>query len=98
VQITFDETLTWNHVYQAIAVALNVRLKVAHALSDFLAQCGDYDFESSLTGDKANSVVLTAPSPSGWVPGFTAAVRFDQRVKETHYPCPCPPGMSAGLS
>ena len=83
VQITSDETLTWNQIYQAIAATLNAPLKAVHVSSDFLAQCGDYDFEGSLTGDKANSVVFDNTKLKRLVPGFTAAVRFDQGVKET---------------
>ena len=83
VQITSDETLTWNQIYQAIAAALNAPLKAVHVSSDFLAQCGDYDFEGGLSGDKANSVVFDNTKLKRLVPGFTATVRFDQGVKET---------------
>ncbi|MDR2478730.1 MAG: NAD-dependent epimerase/dehydratase family protein [Treponema sp.] len=83
VQITSDESLTWNQIYQAIAAALDVPLKAVHVSSNFLAQCSNYDFEGGLTGDKANSVVFDNTKLKRLVPGFTAAVRFDQGVKET---------------
>jgi nucleoside-diphosphate-sugar epimerase len=88
VQITSDESLTWNQIYGAIASALHVPLRAAHVSSDFLADCGkaskeQYDFEGGLLGDKANSVVFDNTKLKRLVPGFTATVRFDQGVKDT---------------
>ena len=58
-QITGDEVLTWNQIYQTIADALGVELKAYHVSSEMLTAMGpDYDFEGSLTGDKAVSVVF----------------------------------------
>lgn len=83
VQITSDETLTWNQIYQAIADALGVELRPYYVASAFLAQCGDYDFTGSLIGDKANSVVFDNSKLKRLVPGFAAKKRFDQGVRET---------------
>jgi nucleoside-diphosphate-sugar epimerase len=85
VQITSDESLSWNQVYQAIANALNVELKAVHVSSDFLAGCsGDhYDFRGSLVGDKANSVVFDNTKLKRLVPGFFARLRFDEGIKLT---------------
>jgi nucleoside-diphosphate-sugar epimerase len=83
VQITSDETLTWNQVFQAIAAALGKPLKAVHISSDFLAQCGPYDFRGGLIGDKANSVVFDNAKLKRLVPGFTAALRFDQGIRKT---------------
>ena len=58
-QITGDETLTWNQIYQAVADALGVELKPYYVASDFLAEAGSpfgYDFEGSLIGDKPDMV------------------------------------------
>ncbi|MDR2258158.1 MAG: NAD-dependent epimerase/dehydratase family protein [Treponema sp.] len=83
VQITSDETLTWNQIYAAIANALGVELKAVHISSDFLDECGPYDFRGGLTGDKANSAVFDNTKLKRLVPGFTAGIRFDQGIKET---------------
>ena len=86
VQITSDETLSWNQIYQTIAAALGVPLRAAHVSSDFLAECGaaeGYDFRGGLTGDKANSVVFDNTKLKRLVPGFSAQVRFDQGIRET---------------
>jgi nucleoside-diphosphate-sugar epimerase len=83
VQITSDESLNWNQIYQAIAAVLNVPLKAVYMPSDFLAQCSNYDFIGGLIGDKANSVVFDNTKLKRLVPGFCAHVRFDQGVRET---------------
>ncbi len=83
VQITSDETLTWNQIYQAIADALGVELRPYYVASSYLAKCSGYDFIGSLIGDKANSVVFDNSKLKRLVPGFTAKVRFDQGIRET---------------
>jgi len=83
VQITSDESLTWNQVYKSIADALGVELKPYYVSSDFLAKCSKYDFTGGLIGDKANSVVFDNAKLKRLVPEFTAKVRFDQGVRMT---------------
>lgn len=83
VQITSDETVTWNQVYRAIADALGVTLKPYYVPSDFLAACSNYDLLGGLIGDKANSVVFDNSKLKRLVPGFVATKRFDQGIKET---------------
>lgn len=81
-QITSDEALTWNQIYQSIADALGVPFKPYYVSSDFLDAVSGYDFRGSLIGDKANSVVFDNEKLHRAVPGFTAAVRFDQGVRK----------------
>ncbi|MDR2043537.1 MAG: SDR family oxidoreductase [Clostridium sp.] len=83
VQITSDETLTWNQIYQAVADALDVTLKPYYVSSAFLDGCGKYDFRGSLTGDKASSVVFDNSKLKRLVPEFTAVKRFDTGVRES---------------
>ncbi|MDR1863018.1 MAG: SDR family oxidoreductase [Treponema sp.] len=83
VHITSDESLTWNQIYQAAASALEAPLKAVHISSDFLHEAGPYDFLGGLTGDKANSVVFDNSKLKRLVPGFNAAVRFDQGIRKT---------------
>ncbi len=82
VQITSDESLTWNQIYQAIADALGVELKACYISSEFLDAASTEDFRGSLTGDKANTVVFDNTKIKRLVPGFTCTKRFDQGVKE----------------
>ena len=81
--ITSDETLTWNQIYKAIADALGVELKTYYVPSDLLHKTSTYDFEGSLIGDKANSVVFDNSKIKRAVPDFTATVRFDQGIRRT---------------
>jgi nucleoside-diphosphate-sugar epimerase len=87
VQITGDEAVTWNQAYGAIAAALAERgyktpLRMVHVASEFLAKAGpQYDFNGSLLGDKANSVVFDNSKLKRLVPGFQAKIRFDQGVR-----------------
>ena len=83
VQITSDESLTWNQIYRSIADALGVELKACYVSSEFLAKScpGEGNFEGSLLGDKSNSVVFDNAKLKRLVPGYTATVRFDQGVR-----------------
>ncbi|MGI5897041.1 MAG: SDR family oxidoreductase [Oscillospiraceae bacterium] len=82
VQITSDETLTWNQIYETVASALGVELKAVHISSEFLDACSDEDYRGNLLGDKAASVVFDNAKLKRLVPEFTATVRFDQGVRK----------------
>jgi nucleoside-diphosphate-sugar epimerase len=83
VQITGDETLTWNQIYQTIAAVLGKPLKAVHVSSEFLAAAGDFDFSGGLIGDKANSVVFDNAKLKRLVPGYVSEIRFDRGIRET---------------
>ena len=83
VQITSDETLTWNQIYECIANALNVPLKAVHVSSEFLAEASHYPFKEGLIGDKAASAVFDNTKVKRLVPGFEATIRFDRGIKKT---------------
>ena len=83
-QITGDESLTWDQIYQTIADALCVELKAYHVSSDFLSAAGDkygFDFEGSLIGDKSVTVVFDNRKLKRAVPDMRTNVRFDQGVR-----------------
>lgn len=82
-QITSDETLTWNQIYQTIADCLGVEYKPYYVASDFLDAASRYDFRGGLIGDKSNSLVFDNAKVKRAVPGFTATVRFEQGVRNT---------------
>lgn len=83
VQITSDESLTWNKIYECIARALGVTLNAVHISSDFLAKNCYFDIGSGLIGDKSNTVVFDNSKIKRLVPGFSADTPFEQGVKET---------------
>lgn len=82
-QITNDESLTWNQIYQAIADALDVKLNACHVASEFLASVSDYDLTGSLIGDKSNSVVFDNTKLKRVVPDFCPSVRFEEGIRMT---------------
>ena len=84
-QITSDEVLTWNQIYETIADALHVELHAYHVSSDFLAAAGEtagYDFRGGLLGDKAVSVVFDNQKLRRAVPDMHITTRFDQGVRQ----------------
>ena len=84
VQITGDETLTWNQIYGTIADALGVELHPCYVSSEFLAagSPAEWDLRGGLLGDKANSVVFDNSRLKRLVPGYAATVRFDQGARK----------------
>lgn len=84
VQITGDETLTWNQIYAVIAGELGVELNPCYVSSEFIASCSPakWDLRGGLLGDKANSVVFDNTKLKRLVPDFAATVRFDQGVRK----------------
>ena len=85
-QITGDETLTWNQIYQTVADALGVELKAYHVATDFLVEAGKpfgYDFEGGLLGDKSVSVVFDNRKLKRAVPDMVTKIPFARGVRIT---------------
>lgn len=82
VQITSDENLTWNQIYEIIGSALGVKPHLVHISSETLIKAYG-DFEGALLGDKAQTVLFDNSKVKRLVPGYTATVRFDQGVRKT---------------
>lgn len=82
-QITSDESLTWNQVYQCVANALGVEYKPYYVASDFLAAVApkEWDYLGNLIGDKAVAIVFDCAKVKRAVPGFQATTRFDEGVR-----------------
>lgn len=82
-QITSDESVTWNSIYESIAEALGVELHPVYVASKTLADMSDYDLTGSLIGDKANSVVFDNSKIKALVPDFKAEISADEGIKMT---------------
>ncbi|MCI9125127.1 MAG: SDR family oxidoreductase [Eubacterium sp.] len=83
-QITSDESLSWDQIYQTIAEALGVPFKPYHVSSDFLAAAGgQYGLRGGLLGDKAVSVLFDNRKIKQAVPGFCPSVSFAQGVRRS---------------
>lgn len=82
-QITSEESLTWNQIYQIIADALDVPLKPYYVSSEFLAAVSEYDFTGGLIGDKSNTAVFDNTKIKSAVPGFYAQISAKEGIKST---------------
>lgn len=81
-QITNDEKLTWNQIYETIARELSVELKPFYVSSYFLSKVGKkYDFEGGLIGDKANSVLFDNSKLKRAVPEFNPSIHFEEGIR-----------------
>ncbi|MBO7485137.1 MAG: NAD-dependent epimerase/dehydratase family protein [Spirochaetaceae bacterium] len=83
IQITSDESVTWNQIYQIVADALGVPLHPVYVSSTYLASYAYFDLAGGLLGDKAHTVVFDCSKLKGFVPEFVATKRADQGLRET---------------
>ena len=82
-QITNDESLTWNQIYQIVADCLGVEFNPYYVSSDFLDAVSDYDFRGGLLGDKACTVVFDNTKVKRAVPDFVCTVSAREGLKKT---------------
>ena len=83
-QITGDEILTWNQIYQTVADALGVELVPYYVSSEFLSEVGEkygFDFRGSLLGDKSVSVVFDNSKLKRLVPQMTTTIPFHKGAR-----------------
>ena len=99
VQITSDESLTWNAIAGLLADALGVEARIVHVASETLAKHVDYG--DGLLGDKAHSVVFDNSRVKSLVPGWQAIIPFSsgaREILEWHLADPARRVVDAGLS
>jgi len=81
-QITNDESLTWNQIYDCIADALGVEYTPYYVSSRFLSDVGpQYDFEGGLIGDKANTVIFDNTKLKNAVPEYKPSIHFEDGIR-----------------
>ncbi|HEY6119342.1 MAG TPA: SDR family oxidoreductase [Pyrinomonadaceae bacterium] len=81
-QITSDEVLTWNQIYQTIGEALGVEPRIVHIPSDFIVEI-EPNLAGGLLGDKTWSVVFDNSKIKSFVPGFEAIIPFREGIVRT---------------
>ena len=99
VQITSDESLTWNAIAGLLADALGVEARIVHVASETLAKHVNYG--DGLLGDKAHSVVFDNSRVKSLVPGWQAIIPFSsgaREIVEWHLADPARRVVDAGLS
>jgi len=82
VQITGEETLTWNQIMSAVASALGVPYRPCYVPTELLMRSKRYDFTGSLLGDKSNTVIFDNSLLHRLVPTYQPRRRFDECARE----------------
>lgn len=80
-QITSDEVLTWNAIYEAVAEAAGAAFKPVYAPSTLIAEY-DERWGASLLGDKAHSVMFDNSKIKALVQEFEATIPYAEGVRE----------------
>jgi nucleoside-diphosphate-sugar epimerase len=79
--ITSDDFLTWDQIAHALAAALGVAPRIVHVPSEAIA-AADPEWGVGLVGDKAHSMIFDNSKLRSIVPGWHAAVPFEQGARE----------------
>lgn len=80
-QITSDELLSWNQIYETLAAALGVTPRLVHVPSEMIAAY-DKIWGDSLLGDKSHSMIFDNTRVKRLVPDFACAVPFARGAEE----------------
>ena len=81
VQITSDEVLTWNQIFEIVADAAGVKANLVHIPSELIAAF-DAEWGAGLLGDKAHSMVFDNTKIKRLVPDYVASIPFSQGAEE----------------
>jgi len=81
VQITSDEWLTWNQIFEIVAHAAGAEARMVHVPSDLIAAF-DPDWGARLLGDSAHSMIFDNTKIKRLVPDFCAAIPFSRGADE----------------
>jgi nucleoside-diphosphate-sugar epimerase len=82
-QITSDEVLTWNQIYQFTAEAAGVPApRLVHIASDFITTCIPED-TGTLLGDKSHSALFDNTKIKRFVPDFNTTTRYRDGIART---------------
>jgi len=80
--ITSDQVLTWNQIYNELALALGVdQPQFIHVPSELIARY-DKNWGDSLLGDKSHSVIFDNTKIKRLVPEFRPEINFSQGARE----------------
>ena len=80
-QITSDELLTWNQIFQIVAKAAGTTANILHVPSEVINRYNP-EWGAGLLGDKAHSMIFDNSKIKRLVPDFTAAIPFSHGAEE----------------
>jgi nucleoside-diphosphate-sugar epimerase len=81
VQITSDEWLSWNQIFEIVAHAAGTKANIVHVPSDLIAAY-DPEWGAGLLGDKAHSMVFDNSKIKRLVPDFLCSHNFARGAEE----------------
>lgn len=81
VQITGDEWLTWNQIFELVAGAAGVKPQLVHVPSETIAAFAP-NWGAGLLGDKPHSVIFDNSKIKRLVPEFRATIPYARGVRE----------------
>lgn len=81
VQITGDEWLTWNQIFELVAGAAGTEANIVHVPSELIAAFAP-DWGAGLLGDKAHSALFDNSKIKRLVPNFQATIPYARGVQE----------------
>jgi nucleoside-diphosphate-sugar epimerase len=81
IQITSDEWLSWNQIFEIIASAAGTTAKIVHVPSDLIAVF-DPNWGAGLLGDKTHSMIFDNSKIKRLVPEFVCTVPFTRGAEE----------------
>ncbi len=81
IQITSDEWLSWNQIFEIIAHAAGTQAHIVHVPSDLIAAYNP-DWGDGLLGDKSHSMIFDNSKIKRLVPGFAATIPFARGAEE----------------
>ena len=80
-QITSDEWLTWNRIFEIVAQAAGTKADIMHIPSDVIAGF-DPEWGDGLLGDKMHSMIFDNSKIKQLVPDFAATIPFARGAEE----------------
>jgi len=80
--ITSDELLTWNQIYEAVALTTGKKAEVVYIPSDYLGKFDEH-LRGSLLGDKSVSTIFDNSKIRRFVPEFNPVIRFKDGIRNT---------------
>ena len=80
-QITSDELLTWNQIFETVARAAGAEAQIVHVPSEIIAAY-DPAWGAGLLGDKAHSVIFDNAKIKRLVPEYRATIPFARGAEQ----------------
>ena len=82
IQITSDEVLNWNQIYQIVADTAGAELKAVHISTEFISKLAPGE-KDGLWGDKSHCAIFDNSKIKSLVPTYQATVPFREGFKRT---------------